>query len=181
MPDTQTNYAGIIIRHSNEDLYYPGLVNTALTMIASKPLGASLLRSIVKRADRAKFGYTVCINKPKSHMHPDETTGNLVLHWTNKAVRGSEADACNGTGSITAVHWNPNILTSPDGSRPPFIALAHELVHAMQNLRGTAYRDTPTEEYATVGLAPYATKRKRNENAIRAEHGVAPRTQYSGL
>ncbi|HET8727163.1 MAG TPA: M91 family zinc metallopeptidase [Alphaproteobacteria bacterium] len=181
MPDTQTAYPGIIIRHSNEDLYYPGLVNAALTTIASRPVGASLLRSIVKRADRAKFGYTVCINKPRSHAHTDETTGNLVLHWTNKAVRSHENDACNGNGCVTAVYWNPNILSSPDGSRPPFIALAHELIHAMQNLRGTAYKDVRKEEYATVGLAPYAARRKRNENAIRTEHGIAPRMQYSGL
>ena len=179
--DIPTPYQGIIVRCGQQDIYYAGSVNIALQTIASKRVGRSLLRSIVERNDRAQDGFTVVILKPKSHAMADDKTGKLITTWTNKAVRFSEDNACNGTGTRTSVSWNPNILTSPDGSRPPFIALAHELIHAMQNLRGTAFKDTKKEEYATVGLGDYANLRKRNENAIRAEHGVAPRTQYAGL
>lgn len=179
--DIQTPYQGIIVRCGAQDIYYAGSVNIALQTIASKKFGRSLLRSIVERFDKVQDGFTVVIQKPKSHAMTDDKTGNLITTWTNKAVRYSEDNACNGTGTRTAVTWNPNILSSPDGGRPPFIALAHELIHAMQNLRGTAYKDTKTEEYATVGLGDYANTRRRNENAIRAEHGIAARTQYAGL
>jgi hypothetical protein len=183
MVDTATTVPGMIIRTGDNEPYYAGMVAAALVEIASKPVGASLLRSIGKRADRAKFGYTVCIQKPSRgrQSHVDEITHQTINDWGNKAVRVNEIDACNGTGTQTVVWWNPNILTSPDGARPPFVALAHELIHALNNLRGTAYADTRKEEYCTVGLDPYATRRKRNENAIRAEHGIAARTQYAGL
>lgn len=182
MPDIATPYPGIIIRCGADDLYYPGLVSAGLQTIAGKPVGYSLLRSIAKRAEKAQDGFTVVIKKPASHLEPDPTNPAMFVNtWTNKAVRFNEDNACNGTGTRTAVSWNPNILTSPDGSRPPFIALAHELIHALNNLRGTAYKDTRKEEYCTVGLGEYAHRRKRNENAIRAEHGVAARTQYQGL
>lgn len=172
MTDYRTPYNGITVRCSEEQLYYPGLVNRALETIASKRLGYSLLRSIVKRSDKQWFGYTVLILKPENI---------LASNWTNKAVRVHEGNACNRTGTGTVIHWNPNIISTPDGDRPPFIGLAHELIHAMQNLRGTALRNSREEEYATVGLEPYQLKRKRNENAIRHEHGIAARAQYSGL
>jgi hypothetical protein len=181
MADHPTIFQGVIVRCGGSDLYYPGLVSQALQAIASKPMGRSLLRSITDRVDRAVGGFTVAINKPKSHAQSDGDQGKLVTTWTNKAVRFNEDDACNGNGTRTAVYWNPNILAAPDGARPPFIALAHELIHAMQNLRGTAYKDTRKEEFSTVGLYDYKNKRKRNENAIRAEHGIALRTSYYGL
>lgn len=181
--DHQTLYAGIIVRCQSDSIYYPGVVNQALEQIASKPLGRSLLKSITKRSDKAVGGFTVVINKPASHAMAElnGTMGPMTLTWTNKAVRFNEIDACNQTGTRSAVYWNPNILESPDGRRPPFIALAHELIHAMQNLRGTAYSDTRKEEFATVGLHEMANRRKRNENGIRGEHGIALRTTYFGL
>lgn len=103
--------------------------------------------------------------------------------WSGGSVakRGDEAAACNGTGSITALTWNANVLSTPDGARPTFIALAHELVHSLYNLKGEGFLDASDEEYRTVGLAPVANAREITENLIRDEHGIPRRTTYSGL
>lgn len=66
---------------------------------------------------------------------------------------------------------------------PPFIALAHELVHALHLLSGDRVPDiSPSrqemiEEARTVGAGKYAATRI-SENAIRAEHGIARRMFY---
>lgn len=184
MPDHQTRYDGIIVRCGQNELYYPMLVNNALAQIASKRLGRSLLHSIVKRAGRKKFGYTVCIQKRGEQFSAEWDESKLVNvqnRWHNVAIRGDETGACNGNGSVTAICWNPNLVMGDGGERPPFIALAHELIHAMNNLRGTAFQNNNIEEMATVGLGNYANVRKRNENAIRAEHHLPSRDQYTGI
>jgi hypothetical protein len=182
--DTQTNFAGVIVRlrNPNESGMFPGIVAEALGKINSKPVGKKLLAGIAGLSSRAKFGYTVCIMRPSGLGIEDKNDGKGP-QWNSGSVakRGNETDACNGTGTVTQVIWNANIVETPDGSRPAFIALAHELVHAYYNLKGEAYSDTSTEEYATVGLAPLKDLREVNENLIRAEHGVALRAQYGGL
>lgn len=181
MAETATPYDGMVIRCDDSDLYYAMHVNEALGKIASRPLGASLLKSIHKRAHKANFGYTVCIKKPNGAHGMTGDDGKIVNSWGNIAIRVSEAKAIDGTGTQTVVKWNPNLIQGDGSARPPFIALAHELIHAMNNLRGTAFSDTRTEEMKTVGLGEHANDRKRNENAIRGEHHLALRTQYTGL
>ncbi len=183
--DTTTNYPGIIIRlrNANESGMFPGLVKEALSTIASKPVGQALLNDIVALQGRAKFGFTVCIMRP-ALLAIEDKHDDRGPQWNcgSVAKRASEADASNKkTGSPTAVTWNSNIVATPDGSRPAFIALAHELVHALYNLKGEAYADASMEEYCTVGLPPVSTVRAITENRIRAEHNVPLRTAYGGL
>lgn len=182
--DTQTDFDGIIIRlrSPNESVMFPQLVKDALASINSKPAGKTLLSEIVKLKGKKKFGYTVCIMRPGGLSIADKNNGKGP-QWSSGSIakRSNEADACNGTGTVTAVTWNANIIETPDGSRPSFVALAHELVHALYNLKGEAYADASDEEYRTVGLAPVANARAVSENKIRAEHGVPLRAAYTGL
>lgn len=74
---------------------------------------------------------------------------------------------------------------------PSFIALAHELVHALHYMRRQVFsggldpktpafkRANDLEEARTVGLGPFAGERLC-ENAIRHEHGIARRETYDG-
>lgn len=181
MTDHTTKWDGIIIRCSDQDIYFPTLTKDALDRIASRPLGKSLLHSIHKRAHKKKFGYTVCIQKPSGAHGTTDDQGKVVNSWNNIAIRVSEENAVNGVGTPTAIKWNPNLIMGDGAERPPFIALAHELIHAMNNLRGTAFSDTRTEEMKTVGLGEHANDRKRNENALRGEHNLGLRTKYTGL
>ncbi len=176
--DTNTRWDGIIVRmrSDTESISYPTIVAESLNIIYSKPVGKKLLDQIVAEVGKKQFGYTVCIMRPASMLVVDSK-------WQGGSVakRGNETNACNGVGSISSVTWHPNIMSTPDGARPPFIALAHELIHALYNLKGEAFLDAAAEEYRTVGLAPVADAREVTENKIRAEHNIPARTAYSGL
>lgn len=182
--DTQTDYDGIIIRlrNPNESVHFPQLVKDALKTIDSKPVGKELLSEIVKLSGKKQFGYTVCIMRPADLSFADKNDGRGA-QWSSGsiAVRIREDKACNGTGTVTQVIWNANIIETPDGSRPSFIALAHEMIHALYNLKGEAFKNTSDEEYRTVGLPPVANARAITENKIRDEHNVPLRAAYSGL
>ena len=158
---------------------FPSLVSESLNRIASQPLGRSLLDQIVAQAAKKEFGYTVCIMRPAG-LSINVRDGNAP-QWSgsSRAVRGNETRAKNGAGTISAVTWNANGLAVPgQGPRPPFIGLAHELIHALYNLLGQALPDDDQEELATVGLPPVAARRPITENGIRAEHGLPLRTAY---
>lgn len=186
--DTQTNYPGIIIRMKNqqESVMFPTLVNQALQNIAATPAGLAILTGISNLVGRQKFGYTVCIMRVNMTYDPGCVTG-----WvgTNVAVRGSELDALDRTkGSITAIKYNANMISSPDGARPSWVGLAHELIHAYYNLKGkglpsgklmNVHGMVEQEELATVGIGP-GPQRSKNENLIRAQAGLPPRTTYGG-
>lgn len=183
--DHDTRWDGIIIRIRqengvNESVVYPTLVLGALNTIYAQRTGKRLLDRIVSHANKKKFGYTVCIMRPDKLAMVKPTDGGGGPRWSagNLAKRMNESDACNGAGTITAVTWNANSLSTPGGARPPFIGLAHELIHALYSLEGKGFLGTDDEELRTVGLAPYANKRSITENKIRAEHGIALRTEY---
>lgn len=94
-----------------------------------------------------------------------------------------------GAGLPAFVSFNP--FTNLDAEMrahigvptPAFVALAHELVHALHTLSGDsvphADGDTETmiEEARTVGAGKYLNTRI-SENAVRREHGIAIRTFY---
>jgi hypothetical protein len=68
---------------------------------------------------------------------------------------------------------------------PAYVALAHELVHALHVISGDVVKDYDwgtdgaiIEEARTVGLGPYKNTRI-SENAIRKEHNLPLRTYYS--
>jgi hypothetical protein len=186
--DTPTNYPGIIIRMNSQadSVMFPTLVNQALAQIANTITGNKLLRGIADRVGQAKFGYTVCIQRANMTYNPACET-----KWvgTNVAKRSDETNATTrGAGSITAIKYNPNMINTPDGNRPSWIGLAHELIHAYYNLKGKGLGSgtimnvngaVEREEMATVGLGP-GPHRSITENKIRAEAGLPLRTTYGG-
>jgi hypothetical protein len=185
--DTPTNYAGIIIRMNSptESVMFPSLVKDALAQIHATATGKKLLLGIASRAASAKFGYTVCVKR--ADMTYD---GTCETKWkgTNVAKRGNEAAATSGGSSVTAVTYNANMIKTPDGNRPSWIGLAHELIHAYYNLKGKGLPagtiqnvngPVEQEEMATVGLGP-GPHRSITENMIRGEAGIPLRETYGG-
>ena len=186
--DTQTDYPGIIIRMQQESdsVLFPTLVKTALAQIASVPTGQKLLRGISDLAGKAKFGYTVCIMRADMTYDP-----GCATKWvgTNVARRADEMKATTpGESSITAIKYNANMIMTPDGNRPSWVGLAHELIHAYYNLKGKGLTSgvimnvkgpVEREEMATVGLGP-GPHRSITENKIRAEARLNPRVTYGG-
>jgi len=186
--DTPTTYPGIIIRMNSaaESVMFPSLVKLALIEIAATATGLKLLNGISARVGSAKFGYTVCIKRADMTYDP-----GCVTKWmgTNVAVRGSELDAVTrGSSSVTAIKYNANMIDTPDGKRPSWIGLAHELIHAYYNLKGKGLGSgtimnvngmVEQEEMATVGLGP-GPHRSITENQIRLEANIPLRVTYGG-
>lgn len=97
-----------------------------------------------------------------------------------------QADGSNGTGSGSTLSYNPNRTQIGDGSepwmtRPPAVALGHELVHCEQAQDGSwsneATGGTLNDELAAVGLPPYENN-DHTENKMRDELGEPARTYY---
>ena len=171
-----TGFAHIKVRVDTEQSpMFPTMVKESLNKIYSKPVGKALLDRIMAEG-QAKFGYKVCIMRPD--MSVKVVKGMTMVGGGKLAKRGNEDDACNGNGCVSMVKYNHNTINTPDGARPNFVGLAHELVHAWHNLNGAAKNETMDEEYFTVGLNGYANV-AICENTIRAEHDVARRTHYS--
>jgi Effector protein len=92
----------------------------------------------------------------------------------------------NGNGANTLVNYDPHKVVASGLSRPPQVALFHELVHAYYNAMGgqLGREDSLNEgnggrlfELMSVGLPPFDT-RPYGENQFRNVLGVALRTQY---
>lgn len=92
----------------------------------------------------------------------------------------------NGTGSGSTLHYNPNKTQIGDGTetwqtRPPAVALGHELVHCEQAQNGGFSNEkiggVEKDELAAVGLPPYQDN-AHTENKIRQEMGQQPRPRY---
>jgi len=186
MADTQTAYAGIIIRTKNTDSKaFVQLVNAALAKIDSKPVGKALLAGIVAQQAKAKFGYTVCIMPKESVKH---SFGPLIRWRTYEGgsvtKSGNDQSSSDGTGAISSIKWDPKNTDTPDGARPPFIALAHELIHCLYNLAGTSNLingdvGKKQDEMRVTGLRGFEQE-AISENKIRGEHGIAYRVSYHG-
>lgn len=196
MTVTPSAYPGISIGTLVNPGNFAAVVNAALREIASRPIGRMLLSSIEldgpappAAANGAKV--TIC------------DAARDARRWHNVSIRFSETHACwqapqgaqgaptEGPGTFTRIYWNADLRQTPDGVRPPFIGLAHELIHARRNLLGIGYlNDSRTEERHTVGLSLLGSPggitqndRRRlgpiSENDIRAEHGIDFRRQYT--
>ena len=180
--DFTTQYDGIIVRlrTADESAMFPGLVNEALLTINSRPRGRALLDGIVANASKMKFGFTICIMRPSGLSVVNDGNGP---QWSSGSIckRTNEMKACDGTGCVSSITWNANVIATPDGARPAFIGLAHELIHAYYSLLGQGVLKAKDEEYCTVGLPPHALTRDITENSIRAEHGLPMRMSYVGL
>lgn len=116
-----------------------------------------------------------------------------VTKWvgTNVAIRGDENAATSGGSSVTAIKFNANMIDTPDGPRPPWVGLAHELIHAYYNLKGRGCAggtihnvngSVNLEEALTVGFDCVADfSRSITENRIRQKANLPLRTTYGGL
>ncbi len=191
MPLSNSQNQSIVVMVSSAldcDCFIPQ-VESALRYLSSQPYGAALLQRISEQKNRhSDWPYVVRIRS---------------MNNDNKCERLKDQQPAN-----SEVLWDADMKTSQDGfDRPPFIALAHELIHAYHfavgiNLCGDM------EEAATVGLTdkwwvdPGQMDAKRShflhshhdnspkgdhavvritENLIRHEHQVPLRLSYTGL
>jgi len=83
----------------------------------------------------------------------------------------------NGNGSAAVVRFSNTVRALNSGLKnPPFVGLAHELIHALHSLKGEN-KGGSEEEQRTVGLGKYSTE-KLCENAIRRDAGLPNRDAY---
>ena len=196
--DTSTRWDGVVVRTKPTDSKkFAKQTQDALDTIASKPVGHRLLNSIAQSGTEeaggapAKFGYKVCIQPAASEKKEGLLDHSRTYIGTNVTkTANEEAASTPGQGGVSGIKWNPQMKHTPDGDRPPFIGLAHELLHAQRNLYGQSKLTSGSvnegedykqvDEHQVVGLSPHED-REFTENKIRAEHGVPARTEYSGL
>jgi hypothetical protein len=189
---TPSTFQGIAIATYGDPGSFADVVNDALREIGSRPIGRMLLSSIELDGPA-----------PPANANGVKVTIRDAARFagrSNVSIRANEANGCwqasqgastEGPGTFSIIHWDPNIKQTPDGVRPPFIGLAHELIHARRNLLGIGYlNDNKTEERHTVGLSLLGSSvgvtqhdRRRlgaiTENDIREEHGIEPRMKYT--
>lgn len=155
---------------------FVALVNEALQAIYSMPVGQQLINTIINTGSANADGFKVVITRPEMGVWKRDD-GFTMFGNGNVATRFNEDNACNGVGCLSGVFWNANSIETPEGPRPNYIGLAHELIHAMHNLQGQALPDTEDEENFTVGLGKFDAA-PITENQIRKEHEVPLRTKY---
>lgn len=186
MARTQTGYTGIVVQTNDTDSKkFVGLVKAALDKINSKPVGKALLDGIAAETAKDRFGYLVCI---KPNPSTKQSFGPLIRWRTYEkgsvTVSANDQSASDGTGVTSMIKWDPQNCETPDGARPPYIALAHELIHCYWNLRGESHviggeDEKKIDEMRVVGLRGYE-QLPICENRIRKEHGIAYRSSYFG-
>jgi hypothetical protein len=190
---TQSSYAGIGIVNVDDPGNFTDEVNTALQKIGSRPLGRMLLSSIELDGPvppASTNGAKVTILDARRASTPRSNVS--IRHREDEGCwQVSQAGPTAGPGTFTTIYWDPSITQTPDGVRPSWIGLAHELIHARRNLLGIGYlNDNKTEELHTVGLSLLGSPlgvtqndRRRlgaiTENDIREEHGLELRKRYS--
>ena len=177
MPKTLTATPYPFISVFNDDAENPTFALTvidALNKIASSPAGNQLLQGISNSLVGVDpdGGFKVKIVRAEGATtigRPGEEGGSRAVAFNEQNGRAS--------GSRAACYWNPNIFVTPNGARPPFIGLAHELIHCYHYTNGLAKASYQDEEKFTVGLDNYAQD-PITENRIREQHNVPVRTQY---
>lgn len=176
-------YPHIVIKYDpTADPTFALVATEALKIIDSGPIGHRMLSDIEAAPVMSKDNYKVCIMKFKAKGPGGELDGS------SKTVTCSHQDSTfqdqlnniPGVGTTSAVKWISSQWVTPDGQRPPFIGLAHELVHAWNNALGTSCNNVSDDEKTVVGLLP-TNNNAVTENAIRTEHGLQMRTAYSGV
>ncbi|SEG91380.1 Papain fold toxin 1, glutamine deamidase [Actinacidiphila yanglinensis] len=182
--DTASVADGIHIRwDSGTDPRFLETVQEDLRRLASKPTGRALLERIAAAATTSKLAAwqqakvkiertgagTVIGKRAEFLAHAGNVTKPINSQWATQS----------GKGTLSLVRYNPNAWETADGLRPPFIGLAHELIHAYRNLNGLSHPTAAVDEAQLVGFGEYADL-EFTENKIRAEHGLAPRRTYAG-
>lgn len=100
----------------------------------------------------------------------------------DEIIRINIANTNEYSTSKNIVSFNPNKKYIYDGkeewhNRPPEVALAHELIHALHDLNGSLGSTRKIEEQQTVGLDKWA-KDKYTENQVRDDYGIVRRPRY---
>jgi len=156
----------------------------------SKVGGTMLVRNLIsgiKQEDGSVKNFTVTIVEGQNNA-TDPVNPNGVV--TDEAV----ANSANGTGIGSQVTFNINKtgqnVVNEDGTtgRPPKIGLAHELIHAKNNMMGTNKRSQITDvndpDAARKGGVEKMSQEEINvraeENVIRQEQKVKPRQSGGG-
>jgi hypothetical protein len=112
---------------------------------------------------------------------------NIVQVGIDKS--GAKPKFIGGPGCSALVLFDPDIGAGPDGDRPAWVALGHELIHAYHYVTGTCARPLTgstnadsglsEEEMQTIGTAGYDGQIP-SENWLRESAGAVKRTKYSG-
>ncbi len=175
----------------------------ALKDIAARPVGKDLLSLLSKRHQGigTTAGKEIVITlgqgtlagaSSMAQTHQSSTGGGTEVR---RAPTAGSNVRLPGSGMGSQVQYNPNIehqyTKGASVKTPPFVALAHELIHALHSISGgviKAYNWTNgtggsscgaiLEEARTVGLGIFKNTRIC-ENAIRREHGLPQRTFYA--
>lgn len=159
--------------------------------MAKTATGLKLLTGISNMVHKAQFGYTVCIQRVDMTYDAACITKWVGTNVARRGGRDAEKSATTpGSSAVTAIKYNANMIDTPDGKRPSWIGLAHELIHAYYNLKGKGFPAGQTqmnvngqveqEEMATVGLGP-GPHRSITENKIRGEANIPLRVTYGGM
>jgi hypothetical protein len=184
------DHPGIYIRTSffGKHTKFFHTTNDALNKIRSEPVGKGLLRTIASIAamrDEAVKVTIVSKEEGGSSESPMNSQKSLAISQPGNTFMRYRA----GEGTSCTVNWAHTKPSCDGKQRPPFIALAHELIHALHDIHGATYRDysgklnensgKAEEEARTVGLGPHVDE-PITENKIRAEHNIPLRPSYSG-
>jgi hypothetical protein len=187
-----------------------------LRTIDSRPIGQLLLKKLNKRCEENTQTCIIVLGKTTmidpdgdnipgyaevylpSMVHAVPPTAPGPADFRVRQASYMTAPGQRGAGSPALVCYNPDFNYSTALEQlihlrtPPFVALAHELVHALHIVSGKVWRpgdaaggfdkrqemETMVEEARTVGCGKYAS-RKITENGIRAEHGLPLRQYYA--
>jgi hypothetical protein len=193
---------------------FPGAVTQAINDIRSGTVGANLLMAISRACSTHPTKQVVIEYGARSLAAPVDVINNesrktvqrtgqhgealniqgilanvkLIATPTGVMVDGRTKTFVGGDGMGAVVMWNHEDRGLDD--RPPYIGLAHELVHTLHYVTGMCYRAATgsiidrgdsgimEEEMRTVGFGRYGGE-VPSENAIRREHtGLLERTSY---
>ncbi len=165
-----------------------------LNTLRSRSIGKDLLSLISKRARGigTTVGKNVSITYTSDLGSTAQNSVNLNVGATNE-VRKTEPPGRNfrlpagGDSSLVMYGHDlgPDYTAAIGVNTPTYIALGHELIHALHVISGDVVKEYDwstdgaiIEEARTVGLGPYA-KSRITENALRKEWSLPLRTYYS--
>jgi hypothetical protein len=181
-----------------------GKVDTILGELNSDPRGKTLMESLSAacQSQRQKvviaYGKNQCApvrvdvlmdNHQRLRPKLSEWMSNNSIVQTGIDKSGTKPKFIGGAGSSALVLFDPDVAAGPDGDRPSWVALGHELIHAYHYVTGTCARpltgSTNTdsglseEEMQTIGTGGYKGQIP-SENWLRESAGSPERTKYSG-
>lgn len=146
----------------------------ALEEVYTTPLGKELIDQLQNPA--ANQGHTTTVTTSSSPSACSYTAAQNPLRFATPTGPGP--------GANPAVNFNPaDSLPGLPGADAPGIIMGHELIHAMQAMRGIqvpglASAITPVRELQCMGLNQFAND-QLTEAAMRSERGLDPRLDWS--